>query len=198
MHRGYLGQSQHAYLAGMADCQRAIAAEISADVLVPADRMFYVCAFQSGVERFICHTIHEGAQYLPFLQPRVLSPKGDVEARLSAKVAEAIGTHRLSADEDHDDKLTIVSAFLTSLLGAMAHNAAMLSVMRLPVPAEILQGVGPGLAMPLIQLIAELKPIAESLPVPVSTIDRSNIARFQELLETDTFADYSRSHDALL
>ena len=193
MHRGYLGPLQHAYLAGMTAGQKHAAAEHGLEILVPADRMFYICAFQAGVERFICGSVHDGAQQLPFLRPRLSRPKGKLEIGLIARVSDAIKAHSLSQEDC--DGLSDISAFLTSLLGAMQHNAAMLSVMPLPDPAEISRLVAPGLAMPLIQLIAELKPVAESLPIPISAVDRSNVSRFQELLDTDTFSAYSGSHE---
>src|SRR5206468_3485954 len=80
MHRGYLGISQNAYLVGMTAGERHAAAEKGLDLLIPADRMFYIAAFQSGVERFICHFVHEGARHLPFLEKRISTPKHGTDA----------------------------------------------------------------------------------------------------------------------
>jgi hypothetical protein len=196
MHSGYIGLLQNVYLAGYAAGELQAVTEAGAQVSIPADGMFYVSAFQTGIDHFICPSVHKGAEALSFLQKRISSPKKDIEATVLSKVMEAFQAFRLSSAKE-DRGFTHAAAFLSSLLGAMHHKAAMLNIMALPDPAEITEVVAPELAAPLIQLIGQLKPLAQSAPVPISTIDRSNVICFQILLESDTFAAYSESHAAL-
>jgi len=191
--RGYLGMLQHVYLAGYSAGDLAAAAESGTNVIMPIDRMFYVSAFQSGVDHFIVPAIHEGAKDLEFLQKRTTHAKSDSDFKLFSEIDNVFQSFKL-APKSKDLPNVTVPGFVSSLIGAMQHNAALLNVMPLPNPEEITQFFAPELASPLMQLIAELRPIAESVPVPLTAIDRSNVERFQDLLCTADFSKYSQSH----
>ena len=197
-HRGYLGFQQYDYLAGYAtghrDSMKEQFPDISFDQMMPVDRMFYVAAFQAGIDQFVAPVSHDETEGLDFLKNRISPPK-ESDFQVLREINDVF-QHFGRSEADKSD-VHLVKIFLHNLICAMQSNAAVLSVVPVPDPACITDAFAPELAAPLIQLVAKLQPNAESVPVPIKTIDRANVERFQAIIISDAFQKYSQAHAEL-
>jgi len=193
--RGYLSSGQHAYLAGMAAASGVILQESN---LVPPkialDRMFFLSAFQAGVDHFVAPLTADVRNELEFLKKRSSDPPAadwEVAAGISRVCQAFVRT------EKNGLAARSFAMLLSDLVCAMRNDAALLSLVPIPSAAAIQEVFEPELALPLTQLMAMLEPHSESLPAPTVSIEREHVTRFKEILDSRAFTRYSENHALL-
>ncbi len=185
---------QHAFLAGYAAATgdaRKKSTDGPIEPFLSVDRMFFVSAFQGGVDHFLSpiHTDH--TKGLEFLQSRFSEPKKR-DYEVTDQISRTFKEFRRNTTDDYD--YVHVTAFVADLICAMRNNASMLSVMPVPEPIELSRGFVPESAMPLIQLVSGFQTYTETVPVPRTSVSSDGLRRFQEIIESGTFERYSRQH----
>ena len=192
-HSGYLGNTQFTWLAVLDCFDRDWHVEDFDSKPQPLRlvRMLYVSSFQAGIDRFITQSplAERHADGLDFIRSRFYAPKKS-NAELRSKIESALDGLRTT-------KHSFAEAFIADLICAMHSNAAMLSAIPIPDVREICSAFVPELAAPIIQLVANLRPHQELLPIPLTSIDRNSVTRFRAILDGLKFEQYSQSHAML-
>lgn len=199
--RAYLGPAETALLARYSLSVRvALHEEGRRETTIPLHKMFYVAAFQGGVERFLTtliegRAVEENGTFVEvkpkeegvdlFLRTRMSDAKWDSEPGLALLKVML---------RDHGVEGFATLMFVHDLLMGMHNKAAVINVSGIPTVQQVQRFLPPDLAHPICAIVSGFRTTNESLPAPAHFAVQDPLDRFKELLMSGVFDHYATAH----
>ncbi|MFC7736871.1 hypothetical protein ACFQX4_13645 [Roseomonas sp. GCM10028921] len=200
MRSAYIGPGQIDYLRGLRHIRRAIQEEHGWD-FADLERLFFVSAYQGGVDRFVVSKGFESEwQDNRFLRSRVdVSSTADIDA-ICKPLNQMLEAYRERAKKKGDAAtqyvLFNVGLFLTALFGAMATGAVPV-VFGVPNQDDLERALPTDLAISLGHLFSSIKPVEVPGIIPRFEVNRDEARRLEDLIHGEMFASYTSDQSAL-
>lgn len=204
MRKGYLGPTEQAWLAGVSDVHKEVYDRASVLFTkaslpqlvepIPANRMIYILGFQGGIDKFVTpitpySTVSEGAP----LSNRIAPPK---EPCLEAgKLLDGISKSRIRKASRADVAKSL--GFVHDLIVGMKNGTAVINVSGIPSQEKVRASLPPDLALPICSILASIQATDELLPAPKGLLKKEPLERFDELLQSNAFSNYTAAHLAI-
>ena len=199
MKKGMIGPYQLGVLEGLAEMLR-IAEKVTHEDGADIEGIFYVSAFQAGVDEFLVSDfIDRPCPRSDFVESRTtVVPRQQTE--YIWKAVDATFSSHLPQDWRRNDEYSSVrelNAFVVDLLEAMSAGASLLSPWGIPDMAEAQARLPSELSVPLANLLSTIRDMQAPSPVPLKAIASEDVQRFNEIISSDVFCKYTAAQSAL-
>lgn len=169
---------------------------------VNVDAIVYGTMIQCGVEKFETQEYIESLVESKFLRARFsYFPENKyVKSRqIVSDIFSRFPPHRPQSETDIA-KLTnveILKEFIIDLITSIEYQSSCITLLPIPEIKELEGQLPPELFYPIKTLINSFEPLAPSLPCPRLSVRSMDVNRFQQLISSDLFSNYSSQHGIL-
>jgi len=196
MRQGFLGAFQLGALDALHEALR-MAENIAGKKACDLENLFYITAFQAGIDRFLIPDIpFAEVPRSTFVSDRtkLLSPdRSDKRAKPIRSSFDALLPPDWRKNKTFDE-LSVCEIFIIDLIEAMHERASFLSVSGIPDPSILEASVPRELITPFSNLVSQFENISAPSVVPRTVVPRDSIERLQESLTSKTFSHYVDAH----
>jgi hypothetical protein len=154
-------------------------------------KMIYVSAFQAGAQEFVLDRsvyLHEKGNIEKFINEKYI-PSTKKTAGLHKNINSLFPRASVNAM-----KSAIVEAFIRDLIIGMENDSSIINVTGIPTLSKIKESLPPDVAIPIIAMCSDLKPMDVLCPTPTLKIDRESANRYREIIESNLYHQYSNFH----
>jgi hypothetical protein len=164
---------------------------------VDVQGIIYGSLMQCGAERFELIGTEEdkGLPESDFLQSR-FSALSESQSGEAYKVVHDSFDPFLPEDPKDEIRSEIYTlmAFVSNLIIAAERKGSLMILNDFPDVESLRGSLPPEIIIPAKNLLATIQPIEPSLPLPKAATDSGHVRKFKQLLLSDIFSGYSRSH----
>jgi hypothetical protein len=157
-------------------------------------KSIYILGFQGGIDQFVTpitpySTAHEDAP----LSKRIAPPKEP--CRDAAKLLDGLSKSQISKASRGGAAKSL--GFVHDLIVGMKNGAAVINVSGIPSPENVQESLPPDLALPICRILSSIQATDELLPAPKGLLEKEPLERFNELLQSNVFYNYTSAHLAI-
>jgi hypothetical protein len=191
------------YQAGTLSAQTEVleyAAKLTGNKAVDIEGIFYATAFQAGIDEFLVHELKDH-QYptSEFIAQRTtyLTKKDSDDNWVSVR---NLFNEHLPEDWYKNEEYSEVwrlQSFLCELIDSMSLGSSLLLPSGIPDFAEAESLLPSELGVPVSTLLSSLTDVQTTGPVPQKVMSSENIHRFNEIITSDMFLEYSKAQTEL-
>ncbi len=165
------------------------------------DKLFYTYMFQAGADEFVVASTKWGAsRESSFISKRIsFLPEKAYEntSKIINPLFDSLSTKENSQTQKLPE-LGYFEALLCDLFLALQNRLNLVCVLPIPKPSSVKGYLSPELYYSLENLMHMFRPIEINLPfLKISTIESKDVRVFQEIVESDLFAEFSLTQKEL-
>lgn len=169
---------------------------LNKDSPVDLHAIFYACMIQSGIEKFAISGRPASFSKSKFLLNRI-SPFPSDSWHKALKSVESSIDPPASKEAVKVKASAALNYFLVDLMVAVKQKSSIVIAHPLPDITGLENHLPPEIYIPVRNLLSTIETNDLKLPLPKNFISSENIKRFQEIISSDLFSQYSLSHQAL-
>lgn len=199
MKKGIIGASQLGYLEGM-NSALEIAEKHTGAPSTDLNGIFYSTAFQAGIDEFIIPEFKgEKINISSFIEKRSKFMRRSLSDAHYELVHDTF-TNCMPEDwakNDDYSKVWMLESFIVELLNAMSTGSSILSIIGVPNIEDMKPLIPSKLYVPMNNLLSSITTFETEGLVPKKAIQTEDINRFNEILTSDIFTEFSSAQSVL-